>query len=609
MLAPARKISQTWLMKSFKVSLTTAVALAIFVPLPAQALPDDAAEMRELLASEYGGSAIAYVNDDPGDFRTIGCRGRVDLLEVLVENGLVLSEVDARPRFQFISCSLYQRGGPTLAMVIDPDSVAGFEDDIDAMDGTMPLYTAIRTDKYDAVFALLQNGVSRFERGERYQALTREEHLLLAAAEAINGNKEDAVRAFRDSRFGYILDAARNEANVSYVEQRIGGGGGGGLFSAIAGGVLGAYMGGAVGAGAGLLMGATSGDSDGSGTGGEGYSGPLPLPTNRAELGLQVNPVRVPQRGLEVMQLRPGGSGEAAGIRPGDILVSIAGELVASRGSLYVATEKAFDLPEYEVEYLRGGERMTATFGPPQPETEEPANNSAPAASEPSPGTSTTGTVLEELEALGDLRDRGILSEEEFEEMKARIMNRSTAAPAPAAPAPVTDAPTVFGIRMGQPLASLQVMQEHPNQRYQVTPQVTDPEIDVMAVQATAETGVCKVQMYGRTYERDRHGRAVLAAYDRYHPALVAEFGPARETDTLARGSDYDDADEYALSIFHGDRQRSSFWQLDGSDGISTVLLDITSDGPLGLYVYLGYEFSNFDECQAIIQAANASGA
>lgn len=73
---------------------------------------------------------------------------------------------------------------------------------------------------------------------------------------------------------------------------------------------------------------------------------------------------------------------------------------------------------------LRGGQQFTADLGRERPDPVAPP--AAVAASTPideeAASASGTRNILEELDALGDLRDRGILSDEEFEAMKARIL-------------------------------------------------------------------------------------------------------------------------------------------------------------------------------------------
>jgi len=371
------------------------------------------------------------VEDERGDFRRMGCRGRVDLLQALFDAGFDLRDVSFDTIRRAAYCAFENGEMGALELLLTPDVLSAYEaSEFGEGNSATLLRIAIYWDSYARVRYLLENGVHALENDEEYAVLTREEQLLLAAEDALDREKEDAIRAFQDAGFGYLLDAARNEDNVRYVEQRARGNGEGpDLLGGLAGAALGASLGGGAGAALGLLAGTTSGsdsnDGDGNGT---GAGGPLPLATNRVELGLRANAVRSPRRGLGVKEILPEGPGDLAGLAVGDVILSIAGEPVAGRGSLYVATEKAFGMQEFEVEYFRDGEVSTTVFDRVRPEVADAETEPVPAedaAQVTGPMASGSGDVLSELERLGDLRDRGIISEDEFEMLKAGILEGS----------------------------------------------------------------------------------------------------------------------------------------------------------------------------------------
>ena len=414
--------------------MLAATGTALLLSSPALAMPGSAEELRATIAGQYGGNANAYAEAERGDFRRMGCKGRSDLLQVLVEAGLNSADVSQRTYEAAALCAFAQDDMRTTAMLLTPDFITAYELSHagDSLSATL-LWNAIYADSYDKVLYLLEHGVHTFNFNRYWEPLTREEHLLLAADSALRKSKEDAIRAFEAAGYGHILAAARNKDKVEYVSYRPKGGkpeggGGGGLFRAIAGGLLGAAVGGTTGAAIGLLDGAGSGSDDEGPRGGTPESGPLPLATNRAELGLGVEAVTTPQRGLRVALVVEGGAGAAAGMRADDVITAIAGEPVASRGSLYVATGKAAKMPEYEVAFLRGGKAMTAMFGPPPPPSATPPAPPPETAQTGSPAPQVSGAVpskLDRLEQLGDLRDRGIITTEEFEAMKAEILGAS----------------------------------------------------------------------------------------------------------------------------------------------------------------------------------------
>ena len=100
----------------------------------------------------------------------------------------------------------------------------------------------------------------------------------------------------------------------------------------------------------------------------------------------------------------------------------IGGLPVASRGSFYVATERLFGSDEFEVEYVRDGATESVVFGRDRLDKANAPTEVAGSDGSAEAGSGDMASRLEELEKLGDLRDRGILSEEEFASMKARIL-------------------------------------------------------------------------------------------------------------------------------------------------------------------------------------------
>ena len=384
----------------------------------AQAMPDDVSELRQIIAQDFGGDVNAYIQEEYKDFRQMGCKGRVDLLQALLDDGLQLDELSHRTHMGPIRCALMKSEAAAFALVLTPDRLSAWEasmfDDANVMS---PLQFAIYENEYGIVRAMLENGVHQHLNDDDYAVLTREEQLLLAANYAMDAGKENAIRAFRDTGWGDFLTASQDDQNIRYIRARAGKtGGGGGLLRTIAGGVAGAYLGGTTGAALGILGGGTSGKDDDVKI---DPSKPLPLPTRRASLGVLLGMDDPAAKGLKVAQVADGGPAEAAGLSAGDVIMSIGGVPVASRGSLYVATEKVAEAEQFEVEYLRAGKMQLATFGLPQPKSESGPTRTTVAGTAQAPSEDTT---LAELERLADLRDRGVLSQEEFEEMKARIL-------------------------------------------------------------------------------------------------------------------------------------------------------------------------------------------
>lgn len=403
-----------------KLSLLAASASLLFAT-GAQAMPDDVAEMRQIIATEFGGDVKAYVEEESKDFRKMGCEGRLDLLQALLDDGLVLNDLSYRTHMGATSCAMRKEEPAAFKLLLTPDRMTEWEMAYFDENVMSPLQYAIYENEYGLVRTMLENGVHQAFNDDDYAVLTREEQLLLVANWANDAGKEHALRAFRDAGFEHILAAAQNKANVQFIRTRLGkgGGGGGGLFRTIAGGVAGAYLGGSTGAALGILEAGTSGADEKVEI---DPTKPLPIPTNRAELGIMFQHVDVPRRGLEIQGIAEGKAASFTDLVKGDIIVAIGGMPVATRGSLYVATERLVDAEQFEVEYLRDGEIGTTIFGLPQPQPEIAEASALPVESQSVSAASGEDSTLAELERLADLRDRGVLTEEEFTEMKARIL-------------------------------------------------------------------------------------------------------------------------------------------------------------------------------------------
>lgn len=95
-----------WMLRSAVAGISAAGVLAS----TASALPDTPEQLRALVDSEYAGDANAWVEAEfRGDYRTLGCRGRVDLLQALIDAGLILENVPPAATSNMLRCA-YGRG-------------------------------------------------------------------------------------------------------------------------------------------------------------------------------------------------------------------------------------------------------------------------------------------------------------------------------------------------------------------------------------------------------------------------------------------------------------------------------------------------------------------
>ncbi|MDF1836148.1 MAG: PDZ domain-containing protein [Alteraurantiacibacter sp. bin_em_oilr2.035] len=138
--------------------------------------------------------------------------------------------------------------------------------------------------------------------------------------------------------------------------------------------------------------------------------------------------VEDPRDGLLITQVNDGGAFHRAGIREGDILQRIAGERTKDGNDLSDGMHKAIREATYEVQFYRNGERMEvqvdrefrATIGP-LPEPSFVASGASPAAT--TIVQQEAFSVAEELDRFADLLERGIISQEEFDIQKNRLLS------------------------------------------------------------------------------------------------------------------------------------------------------------------------------------------
>lgn len=329
----------------------------LFLASPAAAFPDDAAELSEIIGSEYGGNANLYVADEAGDFRRMGCRGRNDLMQELLDSGLAMDQVDPDHRIDMFVCAVYDERAEFLQAFLTPEWLAEIDAEYLGRRPISPLMFAMSENDYALTMALLANKPRYYHwQGKRVENLTPEGHLLLGAYRARKSKKDRSLAAYVEALPADLIEDSRNDAFVDMVDDfalgrggtNNGGGGGGGFLGGIADIALGAALGGSptdfliASAGASLLD-----------AGGDGSEGSDAAPANNADM----------QRKL--------------------------------------------------ARYL------TVVNAPTEP---EPAPTPATQPAAPQATVSQSLSTLDQLERLADLRDRGVLTEEQFEALKTQIL-------------------------------------------------------------------------------------------------------------------------------------------------------------------------------------------
>ncbi len=146
---------------------------------------------------------------------------------------------------------------------------------------------------------------------------------------------------------------------------------------------------------------------------------------NHAALGVEADDVALGKYvGFRITEIHPGRPADKAGLKIGDVVTAIAGKRFKNTDNYLDATAKAAGAPTYEVEISRDGREMKVTveraFRPPvteqlvaQPETPAPATRPTMAP-----------TVADELTKLAKLKSEGVLSEEEFQAQKKKLLEQ-----------------------------------------------------------------------------------------------------------------------------------------------------------------------------------------
>lgn len=132
--------------------------------------------------------------------------------------------------------------------------------------------------------------------------------------------------------------------------------------------------------------------------------------------------------GMLITEVEREGAFYLADIREGDVVVRIARERIKNNNDISDGLHKAIRDETYEVELYRDGEKMKVTVPRMFREPAGPLPERV-IAEEPSPAPTTTIvqnelSVADELSKLADLMQQGIITEEEFEQQKAKLLDR-----------------------------------------------------------------------------------------------------------------------------------------------------------------------------------------
>lgn len=142
---------------------------------------------------------------------------------------------------------------------------------------------------------------------------------------------------------------------------------------------------------------------------------------NHVVLGFKPSDVSLgAYHGMRIDELAEGSAAAKAGLRVGDVVTAISGKRFKKSDDYLDATAQAAEKPTYAVEYIRDGEKMTATlerqFRPAITQIIA-AHTSAPVSVSAAPSS-----IADELAKLAKLRETGILTDAEFQAQKRKLL-------------------------------------------------------------------------------------------------------------------------------------------------------------------------------------------
>ncbi|GAA5056717.1 hypothetical protein GCM10023208_21540 [Erythrobacter westpacificensis] len=148
---------------------------------------------------------------------------------------------------------------------------------------------------------------------------------------------------------------------------------------------------------------------------------------NHAAIDVEYEYVEEPREGMLIVTAYEGGVFARAGLQTGDIVHRIAGERIKDENDTSDGLHKAIRENSFEVQYYRGGDRHEVSVPTEfrEPIGPLPEREFVNGAAQPVQSTTIVQnqlSVAEELARFAELRDQGVLTEEEFQAQKARLL-------------------------------------------------------------------------------------------------------------------------------------------------------------------------------------------
>lgn len=234
-------------MRILLLTVTAALAL-VSTSTPLLAAPESVAELRALIDQEYAGDPHAWAADEERDFRRLGCRGKTEMVQALLDDGLELDRLSVENHGILAHCAGWNGHTEIFRLAASQRSMEWVNAHIFSDPNSQGFFKRIVDRDYAEVVRVgLENGLYAWDaRGDRDETLNRDGQLLLAASQAFRDGNTASFEAFEDAGYGYLLEDAR-DWDFRTELYRVSMDGSGGFLGALAEFALGAAVGGLAG--------------------------------------------------------------------------------------------------------------------------------------------------------------------------------------------------------------------------------------------------------------------------------------------------------------------------------------------------------------------------
>lgn len=120
--------------------------------------------------------------------------------------------------------------------------------------------------------------------------------------------------------------------------------------------------------------------------------------------------------------------------------------------------------------------------------------------------------------------------------------------------------------------------------------------------------GLCKIIAWTPSIQSSAYGDAVKDKFTALYDALNAKYGKSERLDFLRSGSIWDDPRDWMMGLVKKERYLEAVWTAESgaslSPDVQAIGLSAHGVSSSNALISLGYEFKNFNDCEAEIKAA-----